>query len=164
MAKSLSPQKQLQAAARMAIIVLAVDSPERIALAKALNLVAKPKASRADKIHKYEVCYRMHDEHCYCVDCASVRLNGLVAHLDTFGEGRETIWRPFEKTVEAPDRSAEIDALSTCACGHLAEKHEEDELGNLLQCHAVDGLVGDEYRRTCDCDHFHYEVKEQDAA
>jgi hypothetical protein len=50
MAKSLSPAKQLEQAARMAIVVLAVGTPERIALAKALNVVARPKAAKSGKI------------------------------------------------------------------------------------------------------------------
>ena len=45
------------------------------------------------------------------------------------------------------DKETALVRLSLCACGHRAERHEKDELENLLIC------------LDCDtCDHFHYEV------
>jgi hypothetical protein len=153
MAKSLSPAKQLESAARIAIVLLPLGSEERIALARALNTLCAPKPPKADKIHKYDYCLKMHDEHCHCVACTPKRdreraayalVNGLMLSVGTIAPWRwhDAFASQYESKKDASAR------LSKCACEHDADQHLEDANANLLKCQA-DG---------CECDHFRYEI------
>lgn len=52
--------------------------------------------------------------------------------------------------VKSFDAETYARKMARCACGHMAIRHERDELDNLLIC------------LDCDtCDHFHYEVNAQ---
>ena len=50
------------------------------------------------------------------------------------------------------DASAVRESLKVCACSHDADRHEEDELNNLLKC------------SDCDCEQFHYQNDQKQAA
>jgi hypothetical protein len=51
------------------------------------------------------------------------------------------------------ERQTAKERLSYCACGGKAEDHREDRDGNLLECSHCDN-----------CDHFHYQTENQEAA
>jgi hypothetical protein len=57
-------------------------------------------------------------------------------------------------------KEAVIAKLGSCACGHNADSHEKDELDSLLKCGAWIQALD----QACECDHFHYDVEESEAA
>ena len=64
-----------------------------------------------------------------------------------------------ELSDDAESIAAEGYRLTFCACGHPGVNHrEEPKTGNLMECHFTDGTIGDEYRKPCACDHFHYQT------
>lgn len=95
--------------------------------------------------------------YCYCRECVPIRKDEARA-IETARIAAGTLsptwktdrtWNGFDANVlESPDTI--VTRLSQCACGHRAGSHEKDKLDNLLKC---------EYSQ-CDCDHFHYEVKQ----
>jgi hypothetical protein len=129
------------------------------------------------KTHKYAQCFKNHDEHCYCVDCAPARLNGAISQMKSIARDHDPSIKALAKFDHANDlvykdgawkspgfdraeeRARLIAKLEHCACGHLASNHVADELENLLGC-----KYESEGGTPCGCDHFHYEISEEIAA
>ncbi len=164
MAKSLSPAKQLESAARIAIVLLPLGSEERIALARALNALV-PKATGKPLTVKQIIRMTTRELHakapeiCYCQNC-SVKKMPITQWAWIQEHGTSTPPKIHIEKSEAPDRSEELNRLATCACGHPAAMHEQDELDNLLACNVhIEAIDQD-----CNCDHFRMNVQEQAAA
>jgi len=158
MATKVSASKQLEAAARLAIGALAIGSAERIALARALNAIGKApvRASNPGSRKKY-VYVVDHSINCYCVACKPNRDNeaaacalqtGLMLAAGTIGVWSATAAGKLDY------KWADVEYLKYCACSHIATAHAKDSNENLLKCEATD----------CECDHFHYQIEEKEAA
>ena len=143
-------KSSLEAAARAAILALPVDSPERAALSKALEQpVAPAKKLRMDKLHKYGACVAHHDAHCYCGACSPAKFaEAARKHRELQAAGLIQVWS-YKEAFERKVKSSEAlrNQLKKCRCGHYADRHEEDDMSNLLDC------------RDCACDHFAYGAK-----
>jgi len=58
-------------------------------------------------------------------------------------------------------RQFDLTAMAVCACGHPAHQHEKDELENLLDCQVYESAFED--AKKCPCDHFHYEIADDES-
>ncbi len=147
MAKSLSPAKQLESAARIAIVLLPLGSEERIALARALNALAAPTSKLKCWICEAPIAVGTE------VGGFSKKLKPIFAHETCAQEYRAKVAEMhanFDRWNARVAPVIDMAALAFCACSHAADSHTQDELENLLAC------------SECDCDHFHYQ--EQAAA
>jgi hypothetical protein len=85
------------------------------------------------------------DPACMCCGCA------ILAGFQARGM-KDTSNMANEAANKMRFAEAIRDSLKVCACGHDADRHEEDELNNLLKC------------ADCDCEQFHYSEDQKAAA
>ncbi len=106
---------------------------------------AKPKAKRIPVAqygpHHGDPCAKCGKAHRDHVPFP-IRLEAPAMPIATFEQIRALI----TEDKAAKIREAQRERLSYCACGHSGERHEEDEMGNLLKC------------ADCECAQFHYQV------
>lgn len=183
-----NPAKQLEQAARMAIVVLAVGSEERIALARALNALAAPKATKekcllcAESFAKGEEQVggfvgkkqRLGVVHRECADEYRQQAAELAAWCEQANK-RRTVFRATRKGTLTTAIVSDDDQL--LASGTAVYSKPEIDTAAMSKCacgHDASSHRADELENLlecevigCECERFHYQIdddSEQEAA